>query len=156
MNGWFTVVFGGCCSASQVSSFFFGLLIVWLLLWLVLYWPWIGLEAKALAWLFFALALQNHRPRLRVGFSLAWPGFGPGQGFSYKRGRDGEGVYWDGGGGGREGVHRDEGWGDVKNPTTVFCRSTWASPSTLNRVGTSAGLIIEDGDNLWTRRWSRN
>ena len=29
----------------------------------------------------------------------------------------------------------------VKNPTTVFCCSTWASPSTLNRVGTSAGLI---------------
>ena len=43
---------------------------------------------------------------------MAWPGFGPGQGFSYKRGRDGEGVYWDGGGGGRKGVHRDEGWGD--------------------------------------------
>ena len=30
---------------------------------------------------------------------------------------------------------------DVKNPTTVFCCSTQASPSTLNRVGTSAGLI---------------
>ena len=29
----------------------------------------------------------------------------------------------------------------VKNPTMVFCGSTWASPSTLNRVGTSAGLM---------------
>ena len=29
----------------------------------------------------------------------------------------------------------------VKNPTTVFWCLTWASPSTLNRVGTSACLI---------------
>ena len=29
----------------------------------------------------------------------------------------------------------------VKNPTTVFCCSTWASPLTLNRVGTSACLM---------------
>ena len=34
------------------------------------------------------------------------------------------------------------GWGMiVKNPAMVFCRSTWASPSTLTRVGTSASLI---------------
>ena len=32
---------------------------------LVLCWPWPGLEAKALAWLFLALALQNHRPRCK-------------------------------------------------------------------------------------------
>ena len=32
-------------------------------------------------------------------------------------------------------------WQPVKNPTTVFFCSTWASFSTLYRVGTSAGLI---------------
>ena len=82
----------------------------------MLCWPWHGLEAKALAWLLLALALQNCRPRPRglalAWLGLAWPGFGPGQGFSYRGGRLGERVYGDGGGGDGEGVHKDGGGGN--------------------------------------------
>ena len=36
---------------------------------------------------------------------------------------------------------KKEAYACVKNPTMVFFCSTWVSPSTLYRVGTSAGLI---------------
>ena len=44
----------------------------------------------------------------------------------------------------------------VKNPTMVFCRSTWASPSTLESSRNFGQSDIGDGNNLWTRCWSRD
>ena len=68
--------------------------------------PWLGFTWL---WLF---KIPGQAPK--VGFGLAWPGFGPGQGFLYGNEREGhgEGMYRDGGGGDGGGVYGEGGGGD--------------------------------------------